>query len=54
MNTITYSESLSTVSSADLDGFLSHWDVVPPPGTLLAMLKGSTSVILARVIQPAT
>lgn len=45
---ITYDDSLSGVGDADLDGFLAHWDFTPPDGTLLAMLKGSTVVILAR------
>ena len=45
---ITYAESLETVTAADLEGFLAHWDFAPPEGTLLAMLKGSTAVILAR------
>lgn len=45
---ITYSASLQGLSNADLEGFLAHWDFVPPQGTLLAMLKGSTFVVLAR------
>lgn len=45
---ITYSQSLEAVTDADLTGFLAHWDFTPPDGTLLAMLHGSTHVILAR------
>jgi ribosomal protein S18 acetylase RimI-like enzyme len=45
---VTYSESLESVGATDLEGFLSHWDFVPPAGTLLRMLKGSSVVILAR------
>lgn len=45
---ITYTDSLESVTAADLDGLLVHWDFTPPPGTLLAMLHGSTHVILAR------
>lgn len=51
---ITYSTSLEGLSDADLDGFLAHWDFTPPPGTLLAMLKGSAAVILARDEQSST
>ena len=47
-NPMTYSESLESVDAADLEGFLSHWDFIPPAGTLLRMLKGSSVVILAR------
>lgn len=45
---IIYSDSLKDITAADLEGFLAHWDFTPPEGTLLAMLKGSTAVILAR------
>jgi ribosomal protein S18 acetylase RimI-like enzyme len=45
---ITYSESLDSVLAVDLEGFLAHWDFVPPAGTLLKMLKGSSLVLLAR------
>src|SRR5258708_2206567 len=45
---ITYSESLAGVAAVDLEGFLAHWDFIPPRGTLLRMLKGSTVVILAH------
>jgi ribosomal protein S18 acetylase RimI-like enzyme len=45
---ITYSQSLEAVTDADLTDFLAHWDFTPPSGTLLAMLNGSTHVILAR------
>jgi ribosomal protein S18 acetylase RimI-like enzyme len=45
---ITYSQSLDAVTDADLTGFLAHWDFMPPSGILLAMLNGSTHVILAR------
>ena len=47
-NLLTYSESLDSLLAAELDGFLAHWDFVPPAGTLLRMLKGSSMVILAR------
>ena len=43
-----YTDSIASVSEADLDGFLSHWDFTPPPGTLRRMLMGSSIVILAR------
>lgn len=45
---LTYSESLDSVAAVDLEGFLSHWDFLPPEGTLLKMLEGSSLVILAR------
>jgi ribosomal protein S18 acetylase RimI-like enzyme len=45
---LTYVASLDAVAAADLDGFLQHWDFVPPAGTLLRMLKGSSIVVLAR------
>ena len=48
---ITYSNSLQ---AADLEGFLAHWDFRPPEGTLLAMLKQSTEVILARDASTST
>ena len=51
---ITYSTSLHGLSTTDLEGFLAHWDFTPPQGTLLAMLKGSTAVILARDEQSST
>lgn len=47
-NLPTYSESLDSVLVAELEGFLAHWDFVPPAGTLLNILKGSSLVILAR------
>ena len=43
-----YSDSAESVDDSDLEGFLSHWDFIPPSGTLLQMLKGSSVVILAR------
>jgi len=45
---IAYSQSVEAVTDADLTGFLAHWDFTPPSGTLLAMLNGSTHVIVAR------
>ena len=45
---ITYSQSFEAVTDAELTGFLAHWDFTPLSGTLLAMLHGSTHVILAR------
>jgi len=45
---VTYVESLDGVVAADLEGFLLHWDFVPPAGTLLRMLEGSSIVVLAR------
>jgi len=51
---ITYSDSLEGITEHDLDGFLAHWDFVPPEGTLLAMLKQSAVVILARDLQTST
>jgi ribosomal protein S18 acetylase RimI-like enzyme len=45
---IAYSQSLEAVTDADLTGFLAHWDFTPPSGTLLAMLKGSKHVVIAR------
>jgi ribosomal protein S18 acetylase RimI-like enzyme len=45
---IEYSSSLEGLNQSDLDGFLTHWDFVPAEGTLLAMLKQSSEVILAR------
>jgi ribosomal protein S18 acetylase RimI-like enzyme len=45
---ITYSDSLEGITAVDLEGFLAHWDFTPPAGTLLAMLRQSTVVLLAR------
>lgn len=45
---ISYSNTLDDLTAHDLEGFLAHWDFPPPDGTLLAMLEGSTRVILAR------
>jgi len=45
---VTYLESLDGVVAADLEGFLLHWDFIPPAGTLRQMLEGSSIVILAR------
>lgn len=45
---IEYSSSVERLEQGDLDGFLAHWDFVPPEGTLLTMLKQSSEVILAR------
>lgn len=43
-----YTDSTESVAEADLEGFLSHWEISRPPGSLLRMLKGSSVVILAR------
>lgn len=51
---ITYSDSLNQVNATDLEGFLAHWDFRPPEGTLLAMLKQSSEVILARDVSSST
>jgi GNAT superfamily N-acetyltransferase len=51
---ITYSDSLEGLHAADLDGFLAHWDFLPPEGTLLTMLKQSSDVILARDASSST
>lgn len=48
---VTYVESLDGVVAADLEGFLLHWDFVPPAGTLLRMLEGSSIVVLARATE---
>lgn len=45
---IEYSDNLDGLNARDLEGFLAHWDFTPPEGTLLAMLKQSTMVTLAR------
>jgi ribosomal protein S18 acetylase RimI-like enzyme len=49
---MNYDDFEDSVTEADLDGFLLHWDFAPPSGTLLRMLKGSSIVILAR--EPAS
>jgi len=51
---ISYSDSLEGVTTHDLEGFLAHWDFAPPAGTLLAMLRNSTVVILARDVHSST
>ena len=51
---ITYSDSLATVTDADLEGFLAHWHFAPPTGTLHEMLRGSTAIFLARDDQSST
>ncbi len=45
---VIYSDFSATTDEADLDGLLSHWDFVPPAGTLRSMLKGSSIAIVAR------
>lgn len=47
---LTYSETLDSVLPADLEGFLAHWDFIPPAGTLRRILEGSSLVIIARDI----
>lgn len=51
---ITYTDSLESVASADLQGFLAHWDFTPPDGSLHAMLAASTKIILARDSESST
>jgi ribosomal protein S18 acetylase RimI-like enzyme len=45
---IAYSSSVENLDRSDLSGFLAHWDFEPPDGTLLAMLRRSTELIVAR------
>lgn len=49
--TIAYAHSIDEIEPSELDGFLGHWDFDPPLGTLLAILKGSTAVIVAREVE---
>jgi GNAT superfamily N-acetyltransferase len=49
--TIAYSSSIEHLHDAELAGFLTHWDFIPPAGTLLGILNGSTEVIVARDIE---
>ena len=51
---ITYTDSLESVVTADLQGFLAQWDFTPPDGTLHAMLAASSEIILARDSESAT
>jgi predicted N-acetyltransferase YhbS len=45
---ISYTDSLQGITPCQLQGFLAHWDFVPPEGTLLEILRGSSHFIVAR------
>ena len=45
---ITYIDSAEDISEGQLQGFFSHWANRPSPKTLLDILKGSDSIVLAK------
>ncbi len=45
---ITYSNTTVDVDEARLQGFFQHWGRVPSPSTLLRILNGSDTIVLAR------
>jgi ribosomal protein S18 acetylase RimI-like enzyme len=44
---ITYIENIEGITPKQLEGFLAHWDFVPPLDTLLQVLRGSTHILIA-------
>lgn len=44
---ITYIENLGGTTPKQLEGFLVHWDFVPPQDTLLKVLVGSSHILIA-------
>jgi GNAT superfamily N-acetyltransferase len=44
---ITYIESIDGINPKQLEGLLAHWDFVPPQGTLLRVLRGSSHILIA-------
>jgi GNAT superfamily N-acetyltransferase len=49
--TIAYSSSIEHLDHSELSGFLAHWDIEPPTGTLFEILSRSSEVILARDVE---
>lgn len=45
---INYIDNTETVTSKQLEGFLAHWDFVPPQNTLLQILRGSNHILIAQ------
>lgn len=44
---ITYLENIEEITPKQLEGFLAHWDFVPPQDTLLRLLRGSSHILIA-------
>ena len=44
---ITYIESIDGITPNQLEGLLAHWDFVPPPDTLMQVLRGSSHILIA-------
>lgn len=44
---ITYIENIEGITPKQLEGFLAHWDFVPPRDTLLQILRGSSHILIA-------
>jgi GNAT superfamily N-acetyltransferase len=44
---VIYVENIEGITASQLDGFLAHWDFVPPPDTLLQILRGSSHILIA-------
>ena len=44
---ITYIENIEGIHPKQLEGFLVHWDFVPPQDTLLQVLHGSSHILIA-------
>jgi len=45
---ITYVDNIETVTPKQLEGFLAHWDFVPPLNTLLQILRGSNHILISK------
>ena len=44
---ITYIDNINGITPKQLEGFLAHWDFVPPQDTLLQVLRGSSHILIA-------
>ena len=45
---ITYTDNIAAITPKQLEGFLAHWDFVPPENALLRILRGSSHVLIAQ------
>ena len=45
---ITYIDNIEAITPEQLEGFLAHWDFVPPQGNLLRILRGSSHILIAQ------
>ena len=44
---INYIDNIEGITPKQLEGFLAHWDFVPPQDTLLQVLHGSSHILIA-------